>query len=84
MATVCAIYGWTPDYVLFSLSWPQVLLYHDRGMEYDLARRGIPLRSDREESPEWSEDADVDEGPDVEAIEARYGDRIKRRGVDGR
>ncbi len=76
VATVCAIYGWTPDYVLFRLSWPQVILYHDRGMEYDLARRGVILHR-----PEPRDESVMGgDGPDVAAIEAKYGDRIKRRG----
>lgn len=67
VATVCAIYGWTPHYVLHSLSWPQVLLFHDKGMEYDFARRGVLLKS--------NEDSDE---PDVDAIESRLGEFIRR------
>lgn len=71
VATVCAIYGWAPHYVLHSLSWPQVLLFHDRGIEYDFARRGVLLNG-------MNESVIGTDEPDVDAIESQLGDLIKR------
>lgn len=54
---------------MFRLSWEQVLLYHDRGMEYDLGRRGIAIK--KIEDPE---DEHGDDVPDVEKIESLLGE----------
>lgn len=79
VARLCAVYGWTPSYCLWSLSWDQVLMYHAYAIDLEMERRGVPIprgRDDEDESP-------AAEGPDVGAIEARYGNRIKRGGVSG-
>lgn len=81
VAAVCAIYGWTPDYVLYCLSWPQIVMFHRYGFRYDFLRRGTPLATDDgEESGEEGASSPGD-GPDIDAIEARYGDIIRRGGM---
>ncbi len=77
VACLCATYGWTPDYCLWNLSWAQVLMYHAYAME--IQHPGILAPAPNDDNPEPS----AGDGPDVEAIEQRYGDRIKRV-TDGR
>ena len=68
VSEICVIYGYTPEYVLRYLSWPQVILMHDRGIEYDFARRGIHLKNTQE----------VSDVPDVARIENELGFLIRR------
>ena len=74
VARLCRVYGWTPDYCLDRLSWPQVIMF-------DAYARGPagPMLPETSVSPP-SEEGD---GPDVERIEQRYGPRIRRE-LDGR
>lgn len=73
-------YGWTPRQILSELDLEQVATLHRYALEMDGL---IPRTID--DGP----DADAfgrrgDDGPDVEAIEALFGDRIKRGVTDDR
>lgn len=54
-------------------------MYHAYAIDLEMERRGVPIphRGDGEE------EGPATEGPDEDAIEARYGNRIKRGGVSG-
>lgn len=41
VARLCRVYGWTPDYCLDRLSWPQVLMYDAYAEEREIVRRPV-------------------------------------------
>jgi hypothetical protein len=68
-ARLACTYGWTHDYILRELSLGQVMMYHEYALEMD-----GHIRIQHPEDTEMVEN----DGPDVDAIERRYGDRIRR------
>lgn len=86
---MCALYGWTPDYVLNHLSWPEVVAYLKHGREAERTRATIWINrlaeaftpGDHTSSApcEGGGKPPTDDGPDVATIERLYGPRIVRR-----
>lgn len=72
MATVCAIYGYTPRFVLHEMSWGQLILLQARGMEYDLRRRGVPIELEQVFTPQG-------DGPDVNRIETELAQFMRKK-----
>lgn len=82
LAQLCAIYGWTPDYILDELTLQQAFLYWDYGLEFEEHRAMLlvakigqamdgkvePLRKERSSKP------------DKKKFYSRYGKQIKRPG----
>lgn len=78
IARLCRVYGWTPDYCLDRLTWPQVLMY----LEYSI---NTGLRGS-ETAPTQAAEAQLPGGsdiPDAPAIERELSNLI-RRGAHGR
>jgi len=73
IAHLCRVYGWTPDYCLDRLSWPQVLMY----LEYsiDTGLRGPENTSRQAAEAQLPGDPDI---PDAPTIERELGSLIKR------
>ena len=69
VARLARTYGWTQDHILGELSLGQVMMYHEYALEMD--------GHIRIQHPEDTE-MELNDEPDVDAIEARYGDRIRR------
>jgi hypothetical protein len=82
LAQLCAIYGWTPQYILDELTIQEVFLYWDYGLEFEEYRAMLlvakvgqamdgkvePLRKERNSKP------------DKKKFYDRYGKQIKRPG----
>ena len=73
VARLCRVYGWTPDYCLDRLSWPQVLMY----LEYsiDTGLRGPENAPRQAAEAQLPGDSDI---PDAPTIERELGRLIKR------
>ncbi len=74
VARLCRVYGWTPDYCLDRLSWPQVLMYDAYAEEREMMRRPTL-------APAPTAAPGPDDAPDAAAIEQMIG---VRRTVNGR
>ena len=73
VARLCRVYGWTPDYCLDRLSWPQVLMYLEYSMNTGLqGSETAPSQAAEAQQPGGS---DV---PDTLAIERDLGGLIRR------
>jgi len=73
VARLCRVYGWTPDYCLDRLSWPQVLMY----LEYsiDTGLRGPENAPGQAAEAQLPGDSDI---PDAPAIERELSNLIRR------
>jgi len=78
VARLCRVYGWTPDYCLDHLSWPQVLMYLEYSIDTGLrGPENVPRQAAETQLPG---DSDI---PDAPTIERELGSLI-RRDIDGR
>ena len=78
VARLCRVYGWTPDYCLDRLSWPQVLMYLEYSIDTGLrGSENVPGQAAEAQLPG---DSDI---PDAPTIERELGSLIKRD-IDGR
>jgi len=78
VAHLCRVYGWTPDYCLDHLSWPQVLMYLEYSIDTGLrGPENVPRQAAEAQLPG---DSDI---PDAPTIERELGSLI-RRDIDGR
>ncbi|MGE7614775.1 hypothetical protein [Paenibacillus sp. NPDC101420] len=78
-----AMYSWaTPEYMLDHMSFPQIMMYYDYGMEHEenksnilVGRIAIGLMGAKEPKKKKVRDDGVT--PDKEAFYKQYGDKIK-------
>jgi hypothetical protein len=70
VARLCRVYGWTPDYCLDHLSWPQVLMYDNYADGGEMTQRP-PASSTGATTPTGGDE------PDAAAIEQAF----KIRGI---
>ena len=78
VAHLCRVYGWTPDYCLDRLTWPQVLMYLEYSINTGL--RGSATAPAQAAETQLPGGSDV---PDAPAIERELSSLI-RRDADGR
>lgn len=46
ISRICVVYGWTPDFVLWTLSLPQLFLWFERAIEEDQIKLGIKIEDE--------------------------------------
>jgi len=82
-----AMYAWaTPDYLLDYMSFDQILLYYDYGLEHEenksnilVSRMAVGLFGAKEKPDPRKRRRQVrDQTPDKKKFYEKYGDRIKR------
>lgn len=82
-----AMYSWaTPEYMLDHMSFTQIMMYYDYGMEHEenksnilVGRIGVGLFGAKEQpKKERRVRGDGNQTPDRAAFREKYGNRIKR------
>jgi hypothetical protein len=79
---VCAIYGWTPGFVLNRLTWPEVLAFLRHGREVERTRAMILINRLAEALAGEDYHAPSAQGPDVAAIRREFAGMIRTHGDD--